>query len=84
MDTQASEWVQEGFNDLADDIRNLEVKHNQLVESLNLLWGEIQRTASDPLTRQFCTRRIDELTNMLHDDRTLEKQIPSTKQRAWD
>ncbi|MBW4514184.1 MAG: hypothetical protein KME11_03155 [Timaviella obliquedivisa GSE-PSE-MK23-08B] len=67
MNTQTSGFIQQHFNELEDEVRTLAVKHNYLVESISLLWSEIQRTTTDPLTRQRCERRIGELNLLLHD-----------------
>jgi hypothetical protein len=85
MDTQASEWVHQNFNDLADEIKCLEVKHNYLVESISLLWSEVQRTSTDPLTRQLCERRIGELNLLRHDiDHKPENPTPTSGKTGWD
>ena len=85
MDTSPSEWVQQGFIDLEDEVRSLAVKHNYLVESISLLWSEIQRTTTDPLTRQQCERRIGELNLLLHPIELKPDNPTSVSEKtSWD
>jgi len=85
MDTSPSEWVQQSFIDLEDEVRTLAVKHNHLVESISLLWSEVQRTTTDPLTRKQCDRRIGELNLLLHQTEPKPDNPTSvSKETAWD
>jgi hypothetical protein len=78
MDTDA-------FNDLEDEVRSLAVKHNYLVESISLLWSEIQRTTTDPLTRQRCERRIGELNLLLHPiEPKPAEPLKTSENPSWD
>lgn len=54
------------FTELERIVRELALKHNDLVVSTSLLWSEVQRSTSDPLTKHLCNRRLDEMTQLLY------------------
>lgn len=58
--------IEECYDLLEAEIIALAIKHNALVESMSLMWSQILRTTSDPLTRRLCTQRLNELNSMLH------------------
>lgn len=83
MDTSRSEWVQEGFNELAAEITELAAKHNQLVESISLLWGEVGRNSINLETQQLCAKQIEQLTDLIHEiNQVLESPVSTPGQTS--
>lgn len=65
--TERSEWVHEGFNELASEITELGIKHNLVLESIGLLWGLVGRTSEDPVIKQLCARQTEMLETLIYE-----------------
>lgn len=47
--------------DISSEILVLKLNQHNLASSMSLLWSELLRTTSDPITRRMCNTRIKEL-----------------------
>lgn len=60
VETQHEDPIQE----LEQIVRELAMKHNDLVVSVSLAWSEILRATSDPIVRRTCENRLEESGHM--------------------
>lgn len=96
MDTSPSEWLQESFHALIHEVRDIAIKHNQLVESVSSLWSHVHLSSCDPLVKKQCIRELEHLNLIMYplakEVQKVELQcptnpeikIPSSGQTAWD
>lgn len=66
MDYPPLTQTERQIEDLEQIVRTIAIRHNDLVVSVSLLWAEIQRSTTDPLTRHICTRRLQEMSEILY------------------
>lgn len=65
-------------------VRKIALRHNDLVVSVSLLWAEIQRSTTDTLTKHICTRRLEEMSQLLYqsdvgDSPDLSSHLPANE-----